>query len=263
MACQMAVQALSLVLLGIAQLWLASRSGWAAVLWAWSGLSFVAVGSGYAHFGAAIFGKRPDGTIPLARVIMLWPYFLFTWSLWHLQRLVSRENSFDEVAPGLWVGRRPLPGELPSAVSLVVDLTAEFALARGVTERCEYLCIPTLDGGVPNADRLAEAMERIGSCPGGVFIHCASGHGRSAMVAVLMLLQQGRAMNVEDAVQIIRAARPAIGFRPIQDRTLREFERALNMQDRPASHPLHPTVPSSAGWIGEDHVRDGPGELGR
>ena len=66
---------------------------------------------------------------------MLLPYLALTWFAWHLRRLVSRQPCCHEVAPGLWLGRRPLAREVPAGVVLLVDLTAEFCAGTGVHSR--------------------------------------------------------------------------------------------------------------------------------
>src|SRR5207244_1868915 len=99
----------------------------------WPALSFGVVAAGYAGLGPRIFGKRPTGRLSWWAVLLLGPYLLLTWALWHLHRRVSREPCCHEVAPALWLGRRPLAHELPDGVVLVVDLTAEFPAARGIT----------------------------------------------------------------------------------------------------------------------------------
>ena len=45
-----------------------------------------------------------DGTLAPAAVVLLLPYLVLTWVLWHVHRLVSREDCCHEVAPGLWLG---------------------------------------------------------------------------------------------------------------------------------------------------------------
>lgn len=60
-------------------------------------------------------------------VLLLLPFFVVTWLLWHLQILFTREPRHVEVAPGIWLGRRCFAHELPEKIAVVVDLTSEFS----------------------------------------------------------------------------------------------------------------------------------------
>jgi len=93
----------------------------------WPGLSFVVVAAAYLGLGPCVFGKRPDETMGWYAVALLLPYLLLTWLTWHVARLISSEECCNNVVPGLYVGRRPLANEVPDDVTLVVDLTSEFA----------------------------------------------------------------------------------------------------------------------------------------
>ena len=87
-------------------------------------------------------------------VLLLLPYLLTTWIGWHAIRRLSREACCDEVAPGVWVGRRPLPGDLPpgrgeaTSPLLIVDLTAEFpsGLRRAARPDLSVRADPGRDG---------------------------------------------------------------------------------------------------------------------
>ena len=206
---------------GAAFLFLGLQSGPVSWLLIWASVSFVAVGSGYLLWGPRVFGKRDDGVLPFWAVCLLFPYLLLTEGLWHIQRWLSREAVCNEVAPGLWLGRRPLDGELPGGVGMVVDLTAEFPAARTIRALPGYRCLPTLDASVPDAAALQALIGTIVNWrQGGVYIHCASGHGRSAMVTMAVLLAKGLAVDISDAEAKVRAARPQIGLRPCQRRFL-------------------------------------------
>ncbi|MCU0873279.1 MAG: phosphatase, partial [Pirellulaceae bacterium] len=114
----------------------------------WPGISLTVVGLAYLRLGPGVFGKKPDGTLAWYSVLLLLPYLLAAWVVWQVARIVGREDCCNEAAPGLFVGRRPLAGELPSQVTLVVDLAAEFIECRAVRTACRYISAPVLDTGV-------------------------------------------------------------------------------------------------------------------
>src|SRR5262245_28082319 len=127
----------------------------------WPALSLALVAAAYARLGPRLFGKRPDGRLAWWAVLLLLPYLLLTWTLWHLHRLLSKEDPGNEVAPGVWVGRRPFVRELPPGVTLVVDLTAEFPAPRGLRAGREFVCLPTLDAMAPGEVRLREVVALV------------------------------------------------------------------------------------------------------
>jgi protein-tyrosine phosphatase len=151
------------------------------------------------------------------------PYLLLAWTVWHLQRWLSREPCCHEVAPGVWLGRRPLQRDLPPGVALVVDLTAEFFAARGVRAGRDSLVLPTLDATAPDETRFRAVLMRLAEHPGPVYIHCAAGHGRSALLAAALLLLRGLAADERQAESQLRQARPGVRLGPAQRRLLRRL----------------------------------------
>jgi len=98
---------------------LACILGGLGLLLLWPGISILVLAAAYAGLGPGLYGKRPDGRMAWWAVLLLLPYLLLTWASWHIQRLLSREPCCNEVAPGLWIGRRVFAGELPGGVSLI------------------------------------------------------------------------------------------------------------------------------------------------
>jgi protein-tyrosine phosphatase len=196
--------------------------GWGWLL-AWPALSFAVVAAGYAGLGPRVFGKRDDGRLGVICCVVLLPYLALTWLAWHLRRLVSRQPCCHEVVPGLWLGRRPLVREIPAGVELLVDLTAEFWPARGVREGRTYVTLPTLDADSPDEARLRAFIERVATHPGPVYVHCALGHGRSALLVAAVLLKRGLATDEIEAVRILRSIRPGVRLTGRQRRLLRRL----------------------------------------
>ena len=76
---------------------LLGRWGW---LLLWPALSFCIVASGYLGLGARVFSKRTDGTIAWFTLVVLFPYFLYAWTIWHCSRLLRSEDCYNEIYPG-------------------------------------------------------------------------------------------------------------------------------------------------------------------
>jgi protein-tyrosine phosphatase len=193
----------------------------------WPAISFLLVAAAYAGLGPGVFGKRASGRMEWWTVLILLPFLLILWGLWHLNRLLTREPCWNEVAPGLFLGRRAFRGELPPDVGLIVDLTAEFFEPRGIRAGREYVCFPILDDAIPQDESVFPLVERIAVWPGKVFIHCAQGHGRSALVVASVLLARGLAASVEEAIERVKTARPGVRLKKAQREFLNRLWTAL------------------------------------
>lgn len=170
----------------------------------------------YARQKPRVFGKRRGGTLAWGSCVLLLPYLLFTWLLWYCQTRFSREAVCDEVAPGLWLGRRASAKELPPDVTLVVDLTSEFSEPRAVRTGRAYLCLPTLDNAAPELKGFRDIVQQVADWNGEVYVHCALGHGRSALAAAAVLMARGVADTPEEAISLVERARPGVRLNPIQ-----------------------------------------------
>src|SRR5215510_3209380 len=110
------VTLLGLVLIAIGFL----ERGW-FLLAIWPGCDFLALGIAHARGVHRIFGKRPDGSLPLWSWLVFFPLILYTCAVWHLIRLFSREPAHNSITDDLVVGRRLLPGELNGEFANYVD----------------------------------------------------------------------------------------------------------------------------------------------
>ncbi len=99
------------------------------------------------------------GKISTLSLIILLPYLLITWIIWHIQRSISTEDCCNEIADGIWLGRRAFKDELPENISLLVDLTAEFTEPDNIIRGKTYICIPTLDTSVPDEQVFDELIQ--------------------------------------------------------------------------------------------------------
>jgi protein-tyrosine phosphatase len=194
--------------------------GWAIWL-LWPALGFAVLTAGYLGVGPGIFGKQSTGRFHPLPLVVLLPILLLLWLVWHLKRLLSRKPACHQIVPGLWLGRRPLAGEVPQEVRLLVDLTAEFCRAPGLPgPNCDYLTVPTLDGLAPPLEGFQMALQRVLQCDGPVYIYCALGHSRSATLAAAVLLARERVANVAEAERLLASVRPGVRLMPPQRRLL-------------------------------------------
>jgi protein-tyrosine phosphatase len=200
----------------------------------WAATSLLIVGLGYLGLGSRVFGKRPDGTLALGSAVLLLPYLLCVWGIWRLRRLLSSRRPFHELPGDILIGRRLFPSEYPPQVDHVLDLTCEFPEFRAVRRSRQYRCFPILDGHVPPLSELVELIRRVSDVEGTLYVHCAEGHGRAAMVSATILLARGLATDPHEAVRIVRAKRPGVLLRRRQRQMVADVARVLtsNAADR-------------------------------
>ncbi|HVK72801.1 MAG TPA: hypothetical protein VM734_05750 [Kofleriaceae bacterium] len=193
-----------LVAIGLVTAGAAWRTGGLPALGlAWLGGCFVAVGIAYVANWPGVFGKRPTGRLRLVHQLALLPFVAVTTLVWHLARLTSREPRVHVLTPRVRVGRRLLASEMPAEVTFVVDLTAELPRTHDVQG---YLCVPILDGGIARIDLVRRAIANI-PASGVTLVHCAQGHGRTAMFAACLLIEQ-HGHSPQTAIEAIASARP-------------------------------------------------------
>lgn len=195
---------LTFIVSGIAVAALAWPWSWTALPLGWVTLSWLAVGSAYILPYPDLFRKRRGRLSPMRRTLLA-PYLALQYALWHLARSLSSEPAYAHLTEQVLIGRRLLKGEYPKLKTLV-DCTAEFD--ENVPDGVTYLPLPLLDGMAARPDALREVAGRIAIAQPPVYIHCAQGHGRTAMVAASVLLASGGATTVDDALASVKRARP-------------------------------------------------------
>ena len=193
-------------------------------------LCWLGVGLAYAGLGGRIFGKRRDGKLPLWNVLF-WPFHLLNFALLSAFRRGGKENRFDRIADNIYLGCQPSPRDenelVPQNIRSVLDLTCEFSEPRFL-RRLNYRSIPLLDTRAPTLEQLQDGANFLAqnAAIGPVYVHCALGHGRSALFVAAYLLQSGQAKSPHEAIELMRAHRPRIGLHPVQLAVLERFAHA-------------------------------------
>lgn len=205
--------------------------GGATWILVWPAFSLVVVGLGYVWLGPGVLGKQPDGTLAWYCALLLMPYFGAAEFAWYLVRVLGDEEPWHEVSHGLFLGRRVQHWELPARIGLVLDLTAEFVEPQELRTGRKYFCLPTFDASAPEPSLLAEAIARIAPYQGNIFVHCAAGHGRSAMAMAVLMVARGVACDLDDAVAKMCVARTRVQLRTTQKRVAAAAIEILRKRD--------------------------------
>lgn len=204
--------------------------GWSWLM-LWPALSYALCAAAWLGLGPRVLGKRYVGRMRTLNSVLLLPYLLYTWSVWHIYRLVNQERAYDQLTEDVLIGRRLLGSERPDC-DVVVDLTSEFpepaALRSG-----EYISFPILDGFVPAATPMLDRVREVANREGIAFIHCAQGHGRTGLFAAALLLHEGSAANPDEALRLIQAKRPRARIGARQRQCL---EAVFKLMQKPETH---------------------------
>ncbi|MFO0561979.1 MAG: dual specificity protein phosphatase family protein [Polyangiales bacterium] len=203
---------------------------WVSVALVWPALSLLTVVLLYA--GASL-GINTGPWMKSSRAAwlqpVLWPYKCVAYALTVLMRAVrGRATAPTQVIDGLWLGMRPFDEEAreleANAVHCIVDLCAELGpierLRRAPFERLE---VPTMDRCPPSDEDIDRAVQWIAERRAQgqrVYVHCAFGRGRSAMLCAAALLRLGAAKDPHEAMVILRRARPSVSVKGDQRRAL-------------------------------------------
>lgn len=191
----------------------------------WPATALGIVSAGYFALGPSIF-RKSDGRLPLSTRFVFAPILLGQYlSLLYYRRQC---RAWDEVTRGVLIGRHLNATEASAAVkqgvTAVLDLTAEFSAAAPFLAT-HYRNLPVLDLTAPTPEQLHEAVAFIAeqAAKGVVYVHCKIGYSRSAAVVGAYLMASGQAATAEEAVALLRDARPAIIVRQEALAALRDF----------------------------------------
>ncbi|WP_392560909.1 phosphatase PAP2/dual specificity phosphatase family protein [Orbus sturtevantii] len=197
-----------------------------AVWLLWLALALTITALNYYFVGARGFQKQENGRFTIIGRFLLLPYQLI---MWGNSRLWTRcDDEFNLVFNKVYLGRIPSRSTLKKhRFSTVVDLCAELPMP---TYYENYILVPVLDMAAPSLDECRKGVEAIntGLAHGDVLVCCALGYSRSATIILAWLLSNRIAESLDDAIQILKKARPNSVINAKQVIILNQWIRLLN-----------------------------------
>ncbi len=193
---------------GIFYLAVGCMLGLRGLLMAWLGASLLLMGLAYTRRSSRLLGKRTDGSFQYFAMLVHAIFFAVAWVAWKNRRI---EDAWNEVVPGIFVGRMTTFEKLPPGEPLIIDMTCELFPPPKVRGP-RYRCLPTLDGTAPEATAFRALVKEAAAYPGPVFACCAAGHGRSATMAAAVIVARGLARTADQAEAMMQSKRPRIGL---------------------------------------------------
>ena len=194
------------------------------IILGWIAVSSIIVSIAYAGILPKAFFKK-NGIIPLWSKLLNFPFLLFSNIIWHLYRIINKEDSSNKISDSLIIGRRLLLTEINFQVTYYIDLTAEFDEPKKIRRQKSYLCFPILDGGVPEIDKLIQLLFQIDNKK--VYIHCAQGHGRTGLVTLALLLKNGTINDIDSGILFLQKFRPALNLNLSQIEYLKKHQQNI------------------------------------
>lgn len=181
------------------------KGAWLWLLWGACALTIVAI---IYFLGNPLLFRNPNGRMEEAVLVLLAPYLLAAW-------LNSR----------CWTRKHPEPSEIVSGLYLsrlpsrsVIKKLQPVTLVHGCAELPVMSCgqpvygVPMLDLLAPEVVQIEQGVEAITAAQqtGNILVFCALGYSRSAVLIIASLIEQGHAATIDEAVDIVRKARPRL-----------------------------------------------------
>ncbi|MFC1746054.1 dual specificity protein phosphatase family protein, partial [Candidatus Riflebacteria bacterium] len=173
----------------------------------------------------------------LAFYLVILPYSLLTMLVLLIARYLYGENQLDRICAGVYLGSLPLPWDKSlikdKEINGVLNLCLEFPDIAGFTKDPEmvYSHKPWINGMPPGLEQLDRSVQwayKTLNDNQKLLIHCARGHGRSALVTACLLLKLKEVKDVFEAIEMVKKKRDGVHFGKEQQILLQEWSEANN-----------------------------------
>ena len=161
------------------------------------------------------------------------------WAADHAARIITGAplRRVSQITPQLHVGgqyrRRGLSSMRARGITAVVNMRIEFDDQAAGIVPWRYLHLRVVDDQAPTLEQLRQGcafIEEELARDGVVYVHCGSGIGRAATMAVAFLLSTG--LTEQESWALIRAKRPFIRPTPPQVEQIQRFATEVGVRGR-------------------------------
>lgn len=175
----------------------------------WPSACFFLVALNYAVLGTLGFQKQDNGLFRLASIWLYAPYFLVLKLTAHFYS--DQSDPANEVVKGIWVGRKPDQASILQYAG-VLDMCAEspILIPQGIQyqQQARLDLIPVTPQQCWQAAQALDRLIKQTDAKGKVLVFCALGYSRSCTAVMAWLLIKGLAENPQQALEIMKKARP-------------------------------------------------------
>ena len=186
----------------------------ASIYFIWPAVACGIVALAYATGHSRLLGKE-NGTLSPSAEWCLLPVLLATKLV--QRKWLQRQPGWHEVTNGVLFGRKVTNAEAETLAQdgnlAVLDLTAESTAPVAFREHARYHSLPLLDLVPLQPEHITAALNTIRKQRAAgrrVYLHCQLGLQRSALIAAHWLVECGKAKDLDDARQQVRALEPAV-----------------------------------------------------
>jgi membrane-associated phospholipid phosphatase len=174
---------------------------WPALVLLWIGFSMLVIGLGYMNFGPIVFQKHDNGTFSFAAKTIHLPYRSISKVVRYF--FFSSYKEPQKITDNLYLGAYAMDHLTPC--DAIFDVCSEYERANYKMEY--YVNYPLIDLEVPSIGELRLGVEKLDALLQNnrvVFIHCALGMSRSAILVMGWMLYSKKVRSVEAAIQYFR-----------------------------------------------------------
>jgi protein-tyrosine phosphatase len=194
------------------------KGAWLWLLWGSCALAVVAL---IYFLGNPLLFRNNKGRVEEAVLVLLAPYLLGAWL--NSRCWTFKHSEPSEIVSGLWLSRLPSRSVIKQLTPVaLVDCCAELPVMS-----CGQVVygVPLLDLLAPEVEQIEQGVAVMNAArhSGNTLVFCALGYSRSAVIVIASLIEQGHAASIDDAVDIVRKARPRLVLSVLHKTRLKEW----------------------------------------
>lgn len=171
-------------------------------LFVWPVINFSLLSFAYCFNKPSLILAKSDQHFSLLLLVLNLPWLMLTWGIFRIQILLSKEDFCNRIgSSNIWISSKPISQKQVLDFDLIIDLTAEFL---PFSSSVETICIPNLDGMPLSNCQIPNATSKETK----ILVHCANGHGRSALFTTKLLMSFSYTSNYSESLKLIKNSRP-------------------------------------------------------